>query len=176
MPILRKFARPMLASVFVTSGVNHLRAPEHVAPVAESVAVPLAKRVPGLPEDPAELVRINAVVQVGAGLLLSIGRFPRLSALALAGSLVPTTLAGHAWWQEKDEEKRAAQRIHFMKNLSLFGGLLIAAADTHGKPSLAYRTRHAARDASRATRHRAHESATAVRTTAASVRDHLPTA
>lgn len=35
------------------------------------------------------------------------------------------------------------RRAHFMTDLSALGGLLIAAADTHGKPSLAYRSRHA---------------------------------
>ncbi|MEU2561965.1 DoxX family protein [Streptomyces longispororuber] len=176
MPILRKIARPMLASVFVTSGIKHLQAPEHVAPAAEPVVVPLAQRVPGLPEDPEELVRLNAAVQVGAGLLLSLGRFPRLSALALAGTLVPTTLAGHAWWKEEDKEQRAAQRAQFLKNLSLFGGLLIAAADTHGKPSVAYRTRHAARDARRSAGKRAQASVSAARSAADTVRDRLPAA
>ncbi|WP_263170232.1 DoxX family protein [Streptomyces sp. SCSIO ZS0520] len=174
MPILRKFARPMLASVFVSSGIGHLKSPEHVAPAAESIAVHLAVRVPGLPEDPADLVRLNAAVQVGAGLLLATGRLPRVAALALAGSLVPTTLAGHRWWQEKDPEQRAAQRTHFLKNVSLLGGLLIAAADTHGKPSLAYRARHTAHDAGRATRRQAHDSAKAVREASESVRGRLP--
>ncbi|MEU6391003.1 DoxX family protein [Streptomyces sp. NPDC046939] len=143
MTVLRKAARPMLASVFVTSGLTTLRDPARVAPAAEPVATPVARRVPPLPEDPEELVRINAAVQVGAGLLLAAGRMPRVASLALAGSLVPTTLAGHAWWKEKDPEKRALQRTQFMKNLSLIGGLLIAAADTHGKPSVAYRARGA---------------------------------
>ncbi|GAA2295454.1 hypothetical protein GCM10010431_12140 [Streptomyces kunmingensis] len=134
----------MLASVFVTGGLSTLRSPERVAPAAEPVAVPVAARVPRLPEDPEQLVRINAAVQVGAGALLATGKLPRVASLALAGSLVPTTIAGHAWWKEKDPERRAQQRTQFMKNLSLLGGLLIAAADTHGKPSVAYRARGAA--------------------------------
>src|SRR6202044_3854213 len=71
------------------------------------------------------------------------GKFPRLSALALAATLVPTTLAGHPYWEVKDEKERAQQRIHFLKNLTMLGGLLIAAADTEGNPSLAWRSRHA---------------------------------
>ena len=35
---------------------------------------------------------------------------------------------------------RAQQRIQFLKNLAIFGGLLIAAADTAGRPSLAWRS------------------------------------
>lgn len=134
----------MLASAFVAGGLSTLRAPERVAPAAEPVAVPVASRVPRLPEDPEQLVRINGAVHVGAGLLLAAGIAPRLAALALAGTLVPTTLAGHAWWKEKDPEQRAQQRTQFLKNVSLMGGLLITAADTHGKPSAAYRARGAA--------------------------------
>ncbi|MEV5612767.1 DoxX family membrane protein [Streptomyces sp. NPDC052225] len=152
MAVLRKCARPMLSSVFVVGGLSTLRAPARVAPAAEPVAVPVATRVPKLTEDPEQLVRINSAVQVGAGALLATGRLPRVAALALAGSLAPTTLAGHAWWKEKDPERRAQQRTHFLKNVSLLGGLLIAAADTHGKPSAAHRVRGAAASGRRTVR------------------------
>ena len=56
---------------------------------------------------------------------------------------MPTTLAGHPYWETEDEKERAQQRIHFLKNLTMLGGLLIAAADTEGNPSLAWRSRHA---------------------------------
>ena len=81
--------------------------------------------------------------------LLALGRFPRLSALTLAATLVPTTAAGHRFWEAEEDADRAQQRIHFLKNLSMFGGLLITAADTAGNPSLAWRTRHAAKTARR---------------------------
>ena len=77
------------------------------------------------------------------------GRLPRLSALAIAATLVPTTLAGHRFWEAEDDKDRAQQRIHFLKNVSMFGGLLIAAGDTAGRPSLAWRGRHAAKTARR---------------------------
>ena len=96
-----------------------------------------------------QAVRVNGAVQMAAGTLLALGRFPRLSALALAATLVPTTLAGHRFWEADEETDQAQQRIHFLKNLSMFGGLLIAAADTAGRPSVAWRTRHAARTARR---------------------------
>ncbi|MGW6021362.1 DoxX family protein [Streptomyces sp. NPDC055099] len=145
MAVLRKCARPLLASVFLSGGFSTLRDPKRVAPAAEPVAVPLGSKIPRLPEDPERLVRINGAVQLGAGAMLATGRVPRVAALALAGTLVPTTLAGHAWWKEEDPERRDAQRTQFIKNLSLLGGLLLAAADTHGKPSLAYRGRSAAK-------------------------------
>jgi uncharacterized membrane protein YphA (DoxX/SURF4 family) len=133
----------MLASIFIAQGYDTLRRPERVAPHAEKVVGPLKQRVDALPDDTEQLVRINGGVQLVAGSLLAIGRFPRLSALALAATLVPTTLAGHPYWEAEDDQERAQQRIHFLKNLTMLGGLLIAAADTEGNPSLAWRSRHA---------------------------------
>ncbi|NEB75376.1 DoxX family protein [Streptomyces sp. SID14478] len=170
MAVLRKCARPMLSSVFITGGLSTLRAPARVAPAAEPVAVPVASRVPRLTEDPENLVRINGAVQVGAGLLLATGRVPRFAALALAGSLVPTTLAGHAWWKEKDPERRAQQRTQFLKNVSLLGGLLIASADTHGKPSAAYRARGAVSTGRKQWNHARHDASHAVHNATDAVR------
>ena len=143
MAVLRALARPMLASIFIVQGYDTLRHPERVAPRAGKVVGPLQERVSALPDDTEQLIRINGGVQLVAGSLLAIGRFPRLSALALAATLVPTTLAGHPYWEAEDEKERAQQRIHFLKNLTMLGGLLIAAADTGGNPSLAWRSRHA---------------------------------
>ena len=72
-----------------------------------------------------------------------------LSATVLAASLVPTTLAGHAFWNETDPQAKYAQRLQFYKNTSVFGGLLLAAVDTEGKPGLAWRARRAAADVRR---------------------------
>lgn len=147
MAVLRAVARPMLASTFIVAGLNTLRDPGRVAPKAEPVVRPVADRVSFVPDKTEQAVRINAAVQVVAGSLLALGRWPRLSALAIAATLVPTTYAGHRFWEVDDKQERAQQRIHFLKNLSMFGGLLLAAADTAGNPSLAWRSRHAVRSA-----------------------------
>ena len=139
----------MLGSIFLIQGYQTWRYPEPVAPVAEPVVRPLRDRVPVVPAETEQAVRLNGAVQAVAGATLAAGWFPRLSALALAGTLVPTTLAGHRFWEAEDKQERAQQRIHFLKNLTIMGGLLIAAADTGGSPSLAWRGRHAARTARR---------------------------
>jgi putative oxidoreductase len=149
MPVLRAVARPMLATIFAIQGYDTLRNPKRVAPKAEPVVKTAAERLPGIPTDTEQAVRINGAVQLAAGSLLAIGRLPRLSALAIAATLVPTTLAGHRFWEADNEQDRAQQRIHFLKNVAILGGLLIAAADTSGQPSLAWRGRHAAKDARR---------------------------
>lgn len=144
MPLTRRFARPMLAGVFVTSGIDTLRNPAPRVEMAEPVASRLSGNLP-LPDEPEQLVKLNAGVQVGAGVLLILGKLPRLAAAALGASLVPTTLAGHRFWEEKDPGDRARQRVQFMKNLGLLGGLVLAMVDTGGAPSLGWRARRAAR-------------------------------
>jgi uncharacterized membrane protein YphA (DoxX/SURF4 family) len=44
----------------------------------------------------------------------------------LAAQMVPVTVAGHRFW-EKEGEERQGHWIHFLKNTSLAGGLLLVA-------------------------------------------------
>jgi len=139
----------MLASIFVVQGFGTMLHPERVAPRADPVVQPLAELVPGVLDSTEDAVRLNGAVQFAAGSMLALGILPRLSAMAIAATLVPTTVAGHRFWEAEDDKERAQQRIQFMKNLAIFGGLLITAADTAGRPSLAWRSRHAVRSARR---------------------------
>jgi len=143
MDLLRTIARPMLGAIFVYSGFDSMQTPGNKVPQAAPVVEPLMEEL-DLPGDTATWVRVNGVVQVVAGSALAIGKFPRLAALALAASLVPTTIAGHRFWEEADGAGRARQRIHFLKNVSMLGGLLLAADDTGGRPSIPWRLHRAA--------------------------------
>jgi putative oxidoreductase len=159
MTVSRLIARPMLASMFLVGGVNALRNADQLAvrakPVTDRLLPMITKAAPQLPipTDPVTLVRLNGAVHVGAGLTLATGRAPRLSAAVLAATLLPTTAAGHRFWEEQDPTAKTQQRLHFFKNLSMLGGLLIAAGDTEGKPGVAWRTKRAAKDARREAKH-----------------------
>jgi len=155
---VRALARPLLSMIFVVQGANSIRNPEPLVPKAQPVTdrlVPMVKKVAPpqvserIPETTVNLVRLNGVVQVVGGLALATGKGRRLGAATLAATLLPVTVAGHPFWQMKDKESRQAQRIQFMKNLGLLGGLLLAAVDTEGKPGLAWRARRAATDVRR---------------------------
>jgi putative oxidoreductase len=160
MPLIRATARPMLAAMFITGGLDALLHPQAKAPAAAKVGPAIARRLPfAMPEDPVQLVRINGAVQLVAGLSLATGRMPRLSALALAGSLVPTTLAGHRFWEKSDNGERTMQQQQFAKNLSMLGGLILAAVDLEGRPGL----RHRGHDAVREIRHTTHDASLAAR-------------
>jgi uncharacterized membrane protein YphA (DoxX/SURF4 family) len=141
---LRLVARTALGTVFIAGGIDSLRSPGPKAELAAPVTEIARDAVSALPDDDVTLVRINAGVHVVAGSLLVLGRLPRLSALALAGSLIPTTLGGHRFWEATSEQEKMQQQLHFTKNLAMFGGLLFAALDRHGQPSLAWRARRAA--------------------------------
>jgi putative oxidoreductase len=82
----------------------------------------------------------------------------------LGASLVPTTIAGHAFWDVEDERDRSAQRMQFLKNAGLFGGLLFAALDTGGRASVFWSARKAIGNA-----------ADAVSSTGQSLSERLPT-
>ena len=142
---VRFVARPLLGALFVTGGFEALRSP---GPRVQSVTDA------GL--DKAEqLVRANGAAMLLGGLGLSTGRLPRLSALVLAGALVPTTVVGHPFWSA-DKDARTQQRIQFTKNLGLLGGLLLAVADTGGRESLPHAAGRVSRRAARKAAKKAH--------------------
>ncbi len=148
--LLRRVARPLLAAIFVSGGINELRDPGgHAEAVRPFLDLAKGSLPTDFDADNPTLVQVDGAVKVGAGTLLALGRFPRLSALLLAGSLVPTTVGAHAFWEIDDGEERANQQIQFFKNAGMLGGLLLAAADTGGKPSLTYQAKQARQHAER---------------------------
>ena len=161
MSLLRAIPRTMLASYFVAAGIKAIRDPESLVPAAEPLVdrvVPLVKeyapeQVAGyVPENTVTLVRINGIAQVVGGAALATGKGRRLGALLLAGSLIPSTIAKHPFWTVQDPEERAQDRNHFLKNVSLLGGVLLASQDTEGKPSLAWRAQRGGESIAKETR------------------------
>jgi putative oxidoreductase len=120
--------RSLLAPMFVTGGIDALRHPESKESKAAALTGPITERL-GLPDETPLLVRVNGGVQVVGGVLLGLGVLTRVAAFALAASLIPTTLAGHRFWEEADPAGRAAQRIHFLKNTAMLGGLVLVTTD-----------------------------------------------
>jgi uncharacterized membrane protein YphA (DoxX/SURF4 family) len=146
--LLRRIARPLLSAAFIGQGVEALRNPA-IALKATEPTVAALRNLPDpygdkVPSDPETVARINAAVQIGGGLLLATGKMPRIASAALAFTVIPGSLGGHLFWTESDPERKAQKRRDLLTDLSLLGGLIIAAADTAGKPSLGWRSRRAA--------------------------------
>jgi uncharacterized membrane protein YphA (DoxX/SURF4 family) len=154
--LVRRIARPLLASSFIVGGIDTLRHPESrvpgARPIVEQITATADKQLPvQVPRDVEQWVRIDAGVKVVAGSLFALGRLPRLSAVAMSASIVPTTLAGHRFWEHEDPKERFGQLSNFLKNAGILGGLLLAAVDTEGRPSVGWRAKRVASRAAEAT-------------------------
>ncbi len=146
--LIRRIARPLLSAVFIGQGVETLRNPQVGAEAAQPAMEGL-RQLPdpvgqSVPSDPETFARVNAAVQISGGLLLATGKVPRVASAVLAFTVIPGSLGGHQFWSESDPTRKAEKRRGFLTDLSLLGGLMIASADTAGKPSLGWRGRRAA--------------------------------
>ena len=146
--VIRKVARPMVASVYVADGADMVLNTQAHVEGAEAVlrhvrSIVSRSTYQKLPQDPELLVRVVGGLKVGAGSLLGLGRCPRLSAGVLALLSVPTIVARHAFWETQDVEEKVARRQGFLTSVALLGGLVITSMDTGGKPGLGWRVRQA---------------------------------
>jgi putative oxidoreductase len=130
MPITRTVSRVLLAAPFVWLGYEAAAEPGGRVDLAAAMGVP----------NPEAAVRFNGAAMVAGGVALGLGVLPRIAAAGLAASLVPTTMAGHAFWTHDDPGARKANRIQFLKNLGLLGGL-VATAGSAGRDGGGRRTR-----------------------------------
>jgi putative oxidoreductase len=119
---LRAPARVLLSGMFIHGGYHAFRDPGRRPQQAAKIGIPH-------PEPATTLTRVNGLTMAVGGAALALGIAPRVAATALACSLVPTTLAGHRFWEQDDEAARRGQTIHFLKNLSMMGGLMYVIAD-----------------------------------------------
>lgn len=152
--MIRKLARPMLASVYIADGVNTVKNASEHANDAERVVKTIKSVLPSqyaqfIPSDPETVAKINGGVKIGAGSTFALGKAPRLSAGLLAASTVGTLLGRNAFWDAKDSDDKARRRNGAMTNVALLGGVLLASADTEGKPGLAWRAQDAAKRANK---------------------------
>ncbi|MEV6362205.1 DoxX family protein [Nocardia asteroides] len=121
-------ARILTGATYAVLGWDAARNPGQRVDIAASTLTAIRKAVP-LPDDDEVVVRSNGAVQAAAGTMLAVGIFPRAAASLLAISMVPTTVAGHAFWTVDDPAARKQQRVQLLKNLAMIGGLIFAAID-----------------------------------------------
>lgn len=144
--LLQTAGRMLTAPIFILGGYSAVKDPAGKAAMAESTLETMREYVPALPDDDELLVRINGGIQILAGTTLLLGIKPKVSALALAGSLVPTTLAGHSFWEMEGGEAQAHQ-TQFSKNLATLGGLLLIAGAGQSKKAIEKAAKKAAKKA-----------------------------
>lgn len=116
--LTRRVARLALAAPFIWLGYEAAADPGARVALAADLGIP----------SPETAVRVNGAAMVAGGIGLATGVLPRASALGLVASMIPTTLAGHSFWQQQDPVARKQNRIQFLKNVGMVGGLLAVIA------------------------------------------------
>jgi putative oxidoreductase len=117
--------RILLALIFVVSGVGKITG------YAGTAAVMAAKGLPMVDV----LLPLTIAVELGGGLLLALGWKARWAAAALFLFLIPTTLIFHQFWGIEPKLAQM-QKIHFLKNVAIMGGMLMVLAIGAGRWSV----------------------------------------
>jgi len=105
----------LLSGIFIAGGAEAFLKPGWRAVKVANAGIPEAEQA----------VEFNAATMVIAGTALAFDFVSKVAATVLIGSLVPTTIVGHAFWKETDAASRKNQLTQFLKNLGLIGGLLL---------------------------------------------------
>lgn len=155
--LVRRIARPLLATAFVADGVDAVRHPQAHVDRAEAAYRRLAEQVDLPTVDRRRMttaVRVHGAAVTAAGIALAVGRAPRTAALTLALLTAPVA-AAHAPWPPAGAGSRGSllTRVRatagaeggdrFLRDLSLLGATIIAAVDLEGRPGLLWRAGHA---------------------------------
>ncbi|MEJ5998781.1 DoxX family protein [Corynebacterium sp. H130] len=148
--MIRKIARPMLASAFVASGADMVMNSEEHRQGTQELLTKLRQVLPAeyaqhVPTDPDLVSKTLGGTQVASASLLALGKSPRITSAALAAVAIPSMLARYAFWDTQDAREKQDRRNGLLTNVALLGGLMITSADTQGKPGLAWRAQHASK-------------------------------
>lgn len=109
--------RILLALIFIIAGFGKITG------YAATAGYMAAKGLPMV----GVLLPLTIATELGGGLLLAIGWKARWVALWLFLFLIPVTLVFHRFWGI-DPAQAQSMQIHFMKNLSIMGGMLMVLA------------------------------------------------
>lgn len=143
MSVLRVLSRPLMALPVVLSGFEAVARPANHRERA-AVFSPLAEKL-GFEIDERRSDRTTRALGASmaiAGFALIFGKMPRTASFLLAVLQIPVAVANNAFWTHSGEERRA-DIAGLLTSCGAVGGFLAAAADTGGKPSLAWRREQA---------------------------------
>ena len=106
--------RILLSAIFLMSGFSKIGGFERTSGFMESKGMPMVS-----------LLLVGAILlEVLGGLSVLVGLKARIGAAALILFLIPATLIFHDFWNLEGMEHNM-QRVMFLKNLAIVGGLLL---------------------------------------------------
>lgn len=106
-------ARFLLSIMFVMAGINHFSSAS--ISYAASQGIPMADI----------LVPVSGVIALVGGLSVLTGFHARVGAVLLLLFMVPVTFLMHNFWDIADPQMAQMQMSHFLKNISMIGGILL---------------------------------------------------
>lgn len=123
--VLALVGRILIAAIFVISGFGKIGGFEGVAGYIGSKGLPM----------PQVLAALTIALELGGGILLILGFKTRWVAALFFLWLIPTTVIFHAFWG-LDPKAAQQMQIHFLKNVSIMGAMLMLVAFGPGAWSL----------------------------------------
>jgi putative oxidoreductase len=117
--------RMLLAILFVISGFGKIPGFEGTAAYIASKGFPM----------PQVLAALAVLFELGGGIAVAIGWKTRWAAGALALFMIVITPIFHNFWGVPPQEAMN-QQVHFMKNVSILGGILLLFAFGPGRYSI----------------------------------------
>jgi putative oxidoreductase len=118
--------RVLLAFLFVYSGFGKMGGFEGTAASIASKNVPL----------PEIATTIAIVIEFIGGLMVAVGWKARWAALIVAAFTLVATLLYHNFWAMADAATAGTNKIMFLKNIAVIGGLFIVYALGPGRLSI----------------------------------------
>jgi uncharacterized membrane protein YphA (DoxX/SURF4 family) len=115
MDVVFEVGRVMLAMMFITGGLMfHLGQRRAATDAAKDIGVPMATI--GVP--------LTGIGNVAGGLMVVLGVWGDIGALILATNVFMFAVFMHPFWK-LDAEAQQEEIQHFLKDMTIFGGLLV---------------------------------------------------
>ncbi len=114
MEIILLVGRIVFGGFFIMSGINHFQNLGMMSGYAKAKNVPF----------PRLAVLGSGVMLVVGGASVLLGILPVAGLVVLIVFLLSTLVTMHDFWNLQDPQQRAADQVHFLKNVALIGAAL----------------------------------------------------
>ena len=114
MEIILLVGRIVFGGFFIMSGINHFQNLGMMSGYAKAKNVPF----------PRLAVLGSGVMLVVGGASVLLGILPVAGLVVLIVFLLSTLVTMHDFWNLQDPQQRAADQVHFLKNIALIGAAL----------------------------------------------------